>query len=125
MLKPEISLPIALATSAVVYGIFQSHLPSVAETRITMPGNANLDAARRTATVTAVAVVAGISLLAHDPTILIIGGTVTVVLDVVNRHANAVNPKTGKMVASGVGSATAAYPANGSAVTDGAGAQAA
>lgn len=122
-LKAEVSLPIALATGAVVYGIFQVRMPPVAETRVTMPGNQHLSASRKTATWTAAAVVAGISLLAADPAIFIVGGAMVVAEDFIQRHANAVHPQTGQIVMDGVGSATAAYPGNGSAVTDGAGAQ--
>jgi len=122
-LKPEVSLPIALATGAVVYGVFATHLPPVAESRVTMPGNQHLASSRRTATWTAAAIVGGISLIAADPTIFIVGGAMVVVLDMVNRHANAVHPQTGKVVMSGVGSATAAYPGNGASVTDDAGSQ--
>src|ERR1700735_751081 len=123
MLKPEVSLPISLATAAVVYGIFQTHMPPVAEAKVTMPGNMHLSSVNKTATWTAAAVVGGISLLAHDPTIFVGGGTMVIAMNFVQRHANAVNPQTGKVVASGTGSATAAYPGNGASVTDGAGAQ--
>ena len=78
-----------------------------------------------TATWISAAVVAGISLLAADPTIFIVGGAMVITMDVTHRHANTVNPATNKMVASGVGSATAAYPGNGAAVSNDAGAQAA
>jgi hypothetical protein len=123
-LRPEVSLPVALATGAVVYGIYATHLPNVSESKLTMPGNQHLASSRKTATWTAAAVVAGISLIAKDPTIFIVGGTMTVVLDVVNRHANAVSPQTGKMVApSGAGAATSAYPGNGTDVSSDAGAQ--
>jgi len=122
-LRAEVSLPIALATGAVVYGIFQTQMPPTAEQRVTMPGNQHLAASRKTATWTAAAVVAGISLIAADPAIFIVGGAMVVAEDFICRHANAVHPQTGKVVADGTGSATAAYPANSSTVTDGAGAQ--
>jgi hypothetical protein len=123
-LRPEVSLPIALATGAVVYGIFQTHLPPVAESKVTMPGNQHLQSSRRTATWTAAAVVGGISLLAADPTIFIVGGTMVAVLDFTHRHADAVHPQTGQVVGmNATGSATAAYPGNSASVTDGAGAQ--
>jgi hypothetical protein len=125
MLKPEVSLPIAAATATIVFGIYQTHLPTVAETRVTNPGNPAIDSSRKTATWMAAAVVAGISLVAADPTIFIVGGAMVITLDVVHRHAGAVNPATGKMVASGEGSATAAYPGNGAAVMNDAGSQAA
>jgi hypothetical protein len=124
-LRPEVSLPIALATGAVVYGVYATHLPNVAESKLTMPGNQHLSSSRRTATWTAAAIVGGISLLAKDPTIFIVGGTMVVVLDIVNRHANVVSPATGQMVQpSSTGSATASYPGNGTSVTNGAGSQA-
>jgi hypothetical protein len=122
-LKAEVSLPIALATGAVVYGIYSTHMPPVAEQRVTMPGNQHLNASRKTASWTAAAVVAGISLLAADPAIFIVGGSMVAVLDFTSRHANAVNPQTGNVVADGTGSATAAYPGNGTDVTNSAGAQ--
>jgi hypothetical protein len=123
-LRPEVSLPVALATGAVVYGVYATHLPNVAESKLTMPGNQHLSSSRKTATWTSAAIVAGISLIAADPSIFIIGGTMVVVLDVVNRHANSVHPQTGQMVApSSAGSATAAYPGNGTDVASDAGAQ--
>lgn len=123
MLRPEVSLPIAAATATIVFGIYQTHLPTVAETRVTQPGHPAIQSSRKTATWEAAAVVAGISLLAADPTIFIVGGAMVVALDMIHRHADAVNPATNKIVASGEGSATAAYPGNGAAVSNDAGAQ--
>jgi hypothetical protein len=123
MLKPEVSLPIAAATGAVVFGIYQSHLPTVAETRVTSPGHPAIQSSRKTATWMAAAVVGGISLIAADPTIFIVGGIMVVALDFTHRHADAVNPATNKMVASGEGAATQAYPGNGAAVMNDAGSQ--
>jgi hypothetical protein len=117
MLKPEVSLPVALATGAVVYGIFQVMLPPVAEAKVTMPNNVHLQTSRKTATVTALAFSGGLSLLAKDPTILIVGGTLAVVLDFVHRHADAVHPQTGQMVAPAVGTAEPGTSANGHFVT--------
>jgi len=122
MLKPEVSLPIAAATATIVFGIFQSTQPSVAQTRASAPGNPAIDSSRKTATWLSASVVAGISLVAADPTIFIVGGAMVVALDMIHRHAGAVNPATGKMVAGGVGSATAAYPGNGAVVSNDAGA---
>ena len=123
MLKPEVSLPIATATATIVFGIYQTTNPSVAQTRVTNPGNPAIDSSRKTATWLSAAVVAGVSLLAADPTIFIVGGAMVVAMDMIHRHAGAVNPATNKMVASGEGSATQAYPGNGAAVSSDAGAQ--
>ena len=112
-LKPELSIGASLAVGAVVYGIFQTHVPDAASVRHQQPGVINIDKARRTATWTAAAVVGGISLLAKDPTIFIVGGTMTAVMDWTMRHANAVHPETGQLMMNGTGSATpGAYQAN-------------
>ena len=116
-LKADVSLPIALATGAVVYGIFQTQLPPTAQVKATMPNNQHLQSSRRTATIIALAVSGGISLMAKDPSIFVVGGTLAVVLDFVHRHADATHPQTGRLVAPAVGSPTVGTSANGNAVT--------
>jgi len=100
-LKPPESLITGLAVATVVYAVYEHTLPSVADTRASSPNNATLDKSRQTATWTAAGIVAGVSLLAKDPTIFVIGGTVLVALDFSHRHANAVNPATQKVTAAG------------------------
>jgi hypothetical protein len=116
-LKAEVSLPIALATGAVVYGIFQMQLPPTAVVKATMPNNQHLESSRRTATVVSLAVAGGISLMAKDPSIFVVGGTIAVVMDFIHRHADAVQPQTGQLVAPATGTPTVGTSANGNAVT--------
>lgn len=99
-LKPDVSLPIALATAAVVFGVYMHFLPPVADVRAAQPNNKNMNSTRREATVTSAAVVAGISLLTKDPTIFIVGGAMVVALDFAHRHANVSHPVTGQLVPS-------------------------
>lgn len=96
MLKPEVSIGIGLATATVVYGIYQTSLPSVIDARMSSTGDANLHGSRKTATWTAAAVVAGVSLISKDPTVFLIGGAMVIALDWWYRHAAEVNPATGK-----------------------------
>ena len=96
-LKLEASLGIGLATATVVYGVYQSSLPSAADTRSIDANNADLAKAERTASWTAAAVVSGVSLIARDPTIFIIGGATMVSMAWMHRHANAVHPATGSV----------------------------
>ncbi len=96
-LKPEASLITGLAVATVVYAVYDHALPSVADSRSAPPNNVTLDKSRQTATLTAAAIVAGVSLIAKDPTIFVIGGTVLIALDFSHRHANAVNPQTNKI----------------------------
>lgn len=93
-LKPDVSLAVGLATGTVVYGIFQNATPSIADIRSLKPGNRDVQASERGATWTAAAVVAGISLLAKDPTVFIIGGAMTIVMAWTHRHADMVDTVT-------------------------------
>lgn len=94
-LKRETSLGVGLATAAVVWGVYNSALPSIAEARVAKPHDQDLAAAERTATWTAAAIVGGISLIAKDPTVFVMGGTMVVALAWWHRHSNAYNPAMG------------------------------
>ncbi len=94
-LSREVSLGVGLATAALVYGIFQSGLPSVAEVRTTPPGDTDAAAAERSATWIAAAVVSGISLITKDPTVFVLGGSMVVAYAWWHRHANMHNPSLG------------------------------
>lgn len=101
MLKPEASLTIGLATGAIVYGTFQTMLPRVADTRTVAENNGDIAAAEKSATWTSAAIVAGISLIAKDPTVFIIGGAITVAMAWFYKHGNAVVPEFGMAVPKG------------------------
>jgi hypothetical protein len=94
-LKPEASITVGLATAGVVYGIFAQATPSIADIRVASPNDEHIATSERTATWQAAVVVSGISLIARDPTIFILGGAMVVAMAWWTRHANAVNPLTG------------------------------
>jgi hypothetical protein len=98
VLKPEGSMMAGLATAAVVYGVYQSALPSIADARSAQPGNQDLQAAERSAGFISTGVVAGVSLIAKDPTIFILGGSMVVAMAWWHRHADMVKPELGKAV---------------------------
>src|SRR3954470_24729362 len=79
-LKPEASLTFGVATIVLVYGIYQHAMPTLVEHRVGQPGDVDAAAAEKAATWTALATVAGISLIARDATIAIMGGSATVAL---------------------------------------------
>jgi hypothetical protein len=111
-LKPEISLGLAAATAALVWGIFQGHMPATADMR-SNPPNASVESMRKVATVEAIVVVSGISLLAKDPTIFIVGGSMVAIESWIRLHAQQVNPGTNKVAPAPTGtpaSATGAAP---------------
>jgi len=96
MLRPEVSLPTALATGAVVWAIYNSALPTVVDARVGGHNDAHLASTERLAAWTAAGVVGGVSLISGDPNVLIVGGAMIVALSWWHRHANAVDPSTGK-----------------------------
>lgn len=96
LLPPQASLGVGLATAAVVYSIYTKALPPIADIRIADTQNRDIASSERLATWTATGVVAGISLIARDPDIFVIGGLTVIALAWWHRHANMVNPDTGK-----------------------------
>jgi predicted NBD/HSP70 family sugar kinase len=96
-LKPEISIPAGLATAAVVATIYRGGMPNLADIRAAEAGNEDVEAVRKQNAWAAAAVVGGISLIAKDPAIFIVGGVMLLIMDWTTRHADAVNPTIGKV----------------------------
>lgn len=96
MLKPEVSLPIALGVASVVFAIYSNATPTVADIRVGKPQNEDIEASRKSAAIMSAGVVGAISLMTKDPTIFVVGGAMVVGMDWWTRHANAVNPTTGR-----------------------------
>jgi len=98
MLKPEVSLTVALATGTLVFAIYQNATPTLADIRSADQFNGDLAGAERQASWTAAAAVAGISLVSKDPGPFVVGGAMIVALAWAHRHANMVNPLTGRAI---------------------------
>jgi hypothetical protein len=86
-----------LATGSVAYATFQVMLPTATDVKAVEPDNRDVESSRKTATVVSLGIVGGISLIARDTGIFIIGGAITVALSYLYAHANMVNPLTGKV----------------------------
>jgi uncharacterized protein with NAD-binding domain and iron-sulfur cluster len=86
-LKPEASVMSGLAVAAVVFAIHSNFTPSVADMQGLPAGNKDVDKSERQATWLSAGIVAGISLLAKDPTIFVLGSIATVALAFTSRHA--------------------------------------
>jgi hypothetical protein len=95
-LKPEISVPVALATGVVVFAIFQNATPPYVDQRAAPPNDPDLSKATKLATWTAAGAVSAISLIAKDPVVFMVGGTAVIVMAWWGKHGNAVNPMTGR-----------------------------
>lgn len=98
MLKPEASLTVGLATAAMVYGVYLNALPTVMDVRENEVDSDAVASAEKTAAWTSAAVVGGVSLLAKDPTVFVIGGSMVIALSWWFKHANNVNPDFGMAV---------------------------
>lgn len=88
---PEVSLGLGLATATLVYATY-AKLPNAADIRVSKPGDEALETTRKQAAWMAAAIVAGISLLAKDATVFIVGGSMVVVLDFLTRANNYADP---------------------------------
>lgn len=98
VLKPEGSLMLGAAVAAMVYGVYSYGLPNVAEIHATQANDHNVEAGRKKSAWTSAVVVSGVSLIARDKTIFVLGGAVLIALDWHARHANAADPDTGRLV---------------------------
>ncbi len=96
-LKPEASVMAGLATAAVVVSIHSVMHPPVADIQGLPAGNPDVDLSEKKATWTSAGVVAGVSLLAKDPTIFIIGSVATIIMAFLPRHANWTESKSSMM----------------------------
>jgi hypothetical protein len=94
-LKPEASLTTGLAVAGVVYAIHSNATPTTADIQSLPAGNADIDRSEKAATWLSIGVVSGISLIAKDPTIFVIGSAATVGMAFLTRHANWQETATG------------------------------
>lgn len=97
-LSKEYSLMGGLAVGAVVFAVHTNFTPTTADIQAMPAGTPDIETAERKATWISAGVVAGISLLAKDPTIFVIGAAVTVAMAFTTRHANWVEGAAGKFL---------------------------
>jgi hypothetical protein len=97
-LKPETGLMVAAATGVLVYGVFMVNVgSSVADVKSAQPHNGVIQGTVSSAGWESAAIVAGVSLLARDPTVFVVGGAIAACLTWQYKHANLVNPQNGKV----------------------------
>lgn len=96
--RAEVSIPAALATATIVYAIHSRGLPPSVDMRAAgQPGDEMLETVRKRNAWMAAAAVAGISLVAKDPVIFIVGGVMVIALDWMNRVDIWASPATNKV----------------------------
>lgn len=87
-LKPEFSVMGGLAVAAIVFAVHSQATPSQADIQALPQGTPDIDRAERNATYMSAAVVSGISLIAKDPTIFVMGAVMTTAMALWTRHSN-------------------------------------
>jgi len=97
VLKPDSSVTVGLAEAAAIYVIYQSALPNHADIRSAPAHDSTIDAARKTAAWKSAAVLGFVFLLTQDVNSFLIGGLALSGIDIMTKHANGVNPATGKL----------------------------
>lgn len=100
-LKPEISVGAGLAVATLVYAIHSNATPPIADIRSLPEGNPDIARAEKGASWLAAGTVAGVSLIARDPVIFIVGGAMVIAMAWYTRHANHVNPDMMRFVPGG------------------------
>jgi hypothetical protein len=99
--KPEDSVVAGLATVGLVAAVYQLDAGSVSQVHASDSYHPSNTSGIKKAGYTSLIMVAGISLLARDPNIVILGGAAIIAFHAHYRHANMVNPGTGQMEAPG------------------------
>lgn len=111
VLKPENSIVAGLATIAIVAGIYQLDAGPVSQVHASDAYHGANAAGIKKAGYTSLVAVAGISLIARDANIVILGGAAVIAFHAHYRHANMVNPGTNMVESPGASAYQPAGPA--------------
>lgn len=98
-LKPEFSVMGGLAVGAIVFAIHAQATPTQTDIAALPAGLPDIDDAERKATILSAGVVAGVSLIAGDPTIFVIGAGIDIAMALWTRHNNYKVSTAGKYLA--------------------------
>jgi hypothetical protein len=106
VLKPPEAVSIGLAEAAAVYVIYQAMLPNHADIASAPAHDKTIEAGRKKAAWTSAALIGFVFLITQDLNAFWISGLALTGIDLMTKHANGVNPATGKLT-----------PAPGSSIT--------
>lgn len=96
-LEPHASIGTGLAVAGVVYAIHSNMTPSNADIQSLPAGNKDIDSSEKKATWLSIGIVSGISLVAKDPTIFVIGSFAVIGMALITRQSNWTETKTGML----------------------------
>jgi hypothetical protein len=95
--KPSDSLVMSGATVGLVMGVYNGGVGSMAVAQATDTHDVNLMGAKKKSGWTALAIVAGITLLSRDANVAILGGATIIAMELGYIHAIHSNPMTGQL----------------------------
>ncbi|MGW2795181.1 hypothetical protein ACWC9H_35390 [Streptomyces sp. NPDC001251] len=95
-LKPEFSIMGGLAVSTIVYAVHSNATPPQADIRALPQNTPDIDKSERTASWISAGIVSGVSLIAKDPNIFIMGACAIVGMAWWTRHSNHVMGTAGR-----------------------------
>lgn len=98
VLKPENSIIAGIATIGLVYAIYQMNVGPLSQAHASDPNHPALETSRKKAGYTAFIAVSGITLIAKDANIGILGFLTIIAEEIQIRHAIMVEPNSGRMV---------------------------
>jgi hypothetical protein len=96
-LSGENSIIASLATVALVVGIYSMKVGPVSDVHATEANDGNMAASVKKAGWESVVAVAGVTLLARDPNVAILGGAAIIAEELLYRHALMAHPQTGQI----------------------------
>jgi hypothetical protein len=99
ILKPSDSVVMSAATVGGVFAVYQLHLGNVNQAHATDANHPANETSRKKAGYTALAFVAGLTLITKDANVGILGGGTIIAMELSYRHAIMAAPVTGQIVA--------------------------
>lgn len=99
ILKPSESVMAALAVAAVVYGVYQLDVGTVANAHATDANHPALESAKKKAGYTAIVLVGGLTLITRDGNVGVIGFGSIIAMELHYRQAIMASPETGRIQA--------------------------
>jgi hypothetical protein len=90
--------------------IWRHFVPNVADVRTAQPFNGDVESAERTALLVGTLFTLVAAGFAKSAEVFAVGGLVLVALDFATKHANTVNPDTGKMADAAPGTVAESFP---------------
>lgn len=94
---PESSVMVGLAEAALVYVIYQHAVPVHVDIRSADAHNVDVEASRRAAAWKGASIIGLVLLMTKDINSAVIAGAALAGMDLMIKHANGVNPSTGKL----------------------------